>query len=149
MTTIERQHIWNIVWHDQMSVGIPEVDEDHKHFVQLVNDFNQSIVDRMNQSEIQKRLQLILTDAREHFAHEEELFREWRYPDYEDHATQHAQILKALQDIREASMSYGLYSEWIDAGMQIKDVLIDHILKEDMKYAGFYRARQGRNQPLF
>jgi len=146
METREAQHIWKIVWNDQMSVGIPEVDEDHKHFVDLVNDFNQSIVERLDLPEIKQRLRLIIDDARQHFAHEEELFRQWRYPDYEDHAIQHAQILKALQDISEASMSYGMYSEWIEAGMQIKDVLIDHIYKEDMKYAGFYRARLGRKQ---
>ena len=129
-----------------MSVGIPEVDADHRHFVDLVNEFNQSIVDRMDLSEIKERLQLILTDAKKHFAHEEELFRQWRYPDYEDHAIQHALILRALHDISDASTAYNLYSEWIEAGMQIKDVLIEHILKEDMKYAGFYRARLGRKQ---
>jgi hemerythrin len=146
MATTERQHIWKIEWHEQMSVGIPEVDADHKHFVQLVNDFNQAIVDRMHLAEIKQRLQHILFDARQHFAHEEELFRQWRYPDYEDHAIQHAQILRALQDISDASVSYDMYGEWIEAGMQIKDVLIDHIMKEDMKYAGFHRARLGRKQ---
>ena len=129
-----------------MSVGIREVDEDHKHFIQLVNEFNWSIVDRMELPEIKKRVQLILDDARRHFAHEEKLFREWRYPDQEDHVRWHEQILGALQNINERSLSYGLYSEWIEAGMKIKDVLIDHIYKEDMKYAGFYRARLGRKQ---
>ena len=147
--TAAKQHTWKIDWHAQMSVGIPEVDEDHRHFVELVNAFNQSIVNRADLDEVKQGLQLIFDDAREHFAHEEKLFREWRYPDMEDHAREHAQILKALHNIITQSLSYDLYSEWIEAGMQIKDVLIDHILKEDMKYAGFYRARLGRKQFQF
>ena len=142
----QQQHIWKITWQDQMSVGIPEVDADHKRFIKLVNDFNQAVVDRMDLAEIKKKLKLILEDARQHFIHEETLFREWRYPDLEDHTAKHAQLLRALQEINERALSYDMYAEWIEAGMKIKDVLIDHIYKEDMKYAGFYRARQSRKQ---
>src|SRR5271169_4682010 len=100
-------NIWKIEWNDGMSVGIPEIDEDHKLFISLVNGFNQSVTGRMALTEVKKRLQLIIDDAERHFAHEERLVKEWRYPDAEDHARIHAQIIKALQDIKEQSISYG------------------------------------------
>jgi hemerythrin len=34
---------------------------------------------------------------------------------------------------------YGHDSGWIDAGLKIKEILVSHILNEDMRYAEFYR----------
>lgn len=122
-----------------MSVGIPEIDEDHKRFASLINDFNRAILDRMDIVEIKRRLQLVLDDAVQHFAHEERLFKEWQYPDADEHATRHAEAVAAYQAIMEKFVTYDLESEWIDAGQQVKDLLITHLLEEDMKYAKFYR----------
>jgi hypothetical protein len=78
---IVETHVWKIDWNDGLSVVIPEINEDHNRFISLVNEFNRFIVDRMDLSEIKKRLQLIIDDAVQHFAHEERLFKEWHYPD--------------------------------------------------------------------
>jgi hemerythrin-like metal-binding protein len=129
-----------------MSVGIPEIDEEHKRFASLVNQFNRAIVDRMDLGEVKKRLQLILEDAEQHFAHEERLFKQWNYPDVEDHANIHAQITKDLHAVMDKFISYDLASEWIETGLKVKDILIKHVLTEDMKYAKYYRdsrAAQG------
>jgi hemerythrin len=133
------QHIWKIEWNDDLSVGIPEIDADHKRFVSLVNGFNKSIVDRMELSEIEQRLQLILDDAVGHFAHEERLFEQWSYPDVEAHALRHAELIGTLQSIMSQVGSDTLMPQWIEVGLAIKDILITHILTEDMKYAEFYR----------
>jgi hemerythrin len=136
-------HYWKIEWNDRMSVGIPEVDADHKRFIILVNELNRAIVDRMDAGEIRNRLQLILEDAKEHFAHEETLFGQWNYPDTENHAAIHGEILGTLGEIMAKSGSFDLEREWIEAGLAIKDTLINHILAEDMKYADFYRKSHG------
>jgi hemerythrin-like metal-binding protein len=136
---IMKRPTWTISWNDGMSVGIPEIDEDHKRFILLINELNRSITDRKEPAEIKERLQFIIDDAEQHFAHEEMLFKEWRYPDIDRHASQHAQALKELKEIKVNFIPYGLDSAWIDAGLKIKGILINHIIKEDMKYAEFYR----------
>jgi len=125
-----------------MSVGIPAIDEDHKRFIALVNGFNESVADRMAVAEVKKRMQDLVDDAVEHFAHEERLFKEWRYPHADEHARIHAQLVKVLQHIK-SQISYGHDVEWIEAGMKIKEALINHIQAEDMKYAEFYRGLCG------
>ena len=129
---------WRMTWDDGMSVGIPEIDEDHKRFIALVAGFNQSIAVRVAITEVQKRLQDIVGDAAEHFAHEERLLNEWRYPGADDHARIHAQLVEVLQNIK-SQISSGYDAEWVEAGLKIKEVLIHHIQTEDMKYAEFYR----------
>jgi hemerythrin-like metal-binding protein len=132
-------HIWKIEWNDRMSVGIPEVDEDHKRFATLINAFNQSILDRMDLSEIKKRLEHVIDDAAEHFAHEEKLFKEWQYPNAEEHANKHVETIAAYKAVLDKFVSYDFASEWIEAGQYVKDLLIGHLINEDMKYAEFYQ----------
>lgn len=134
---MDEQPVWRLDWDDSLSVCIPEVDSEHKRFIRLVNDLNEAIVDRMDRVEILKRMQLILDDAVEHFAHEEALFREWHYPDAEEHATKHAAIVRALHDIMGQFHRKGPMYEWVAAGLKIKEVLIEHLLTEDMKYRDF------------
>ncbi len=128
-----------LAWKDEMSVGTPEIDEDHKRFIILINDLNRSMTEGLESGEIKNKLQLILDDTERHFAHEEKLFKEWKYPDADIHAKIHAQALKALQTIKDKFIPYGQDSGWLEAGMMIKGILVDHILTEDMKYADYFR----------
>ena len=121
-----------------MCVGIPEVDEDHKHFIFLIHEFNRSITERRDSSEIKKRLQLIVDNAERHFEHEEKLFKEWQYPDTDTHAVLHAHELKAFKAIVENFVPYSNDSGWINEGLSIREILTNHI-KADMAYAVFYR----------
>lgn len=130
---------WKIEWNDSMSVGIPEIDEDHKRFVFLIDELNRAIAGQMDLSEVKKRLQRLIDDAEQHFSHEEKLFKQWKYPDAKDHAKKHENVLKSLQAVMDKFISYDFQSEWIDAGIEVKDILITHLLTEDMKYAEFYR----------
>lgn len=134
-----RRPTWTIAWNEGMSVGVPEIDEDHKHFILLINEFNRSITDRRDSEEIKTRLQNITSDAARHFAHEEKLLKEWQYPDIDIHARIHLYILKELQAVKEQFAPYGLDSGWVDAGLRIKGLLLDHIITEDMKYAELNR----------
>ncbi|MEI6733352.1 MAG: hemerythrin domain-containing protein [Comamonadaceae bacterium] len=130
--------IWKIEWSEALSVGITDIDEDHKRFARLVNELNRSIVDRAQLPEIRRRLQMIIDDAVQHFEHEERLFKEWQYADSQNHAAIHAQIIGKLHAIMSSNVSINLNAPWIEAGLQIKTLLIEHILKEDVKYARSY-----------
>ena len=129
---------WCLVWTDDLSVGIPAIDAEHQHFIMLVNELNRAIISRMGIGEINKCMSAILDDAAAHFSHEEALFQEWRYPQTAEHAQIHAQITLALHDIMGRFESGGTEYEWIEAGLQVKQVLIEHLLAEDMKYRDYY-----------
>ena len=131
---------WRLEWNDELSVCIPEIDAEHQHFIILVNVLNRAIVGRMALEEIKQRMQAILDDAVAHFTHEEALFREWRYPAAGEHAQKHAQVLLAMREIMKRFEHDGTEYEWIEAGLQVKQALIDHLLTEDMKYRDYCLA---------
>jgi len=54
-----------------------------------------------------------------------------------DHANKHAQILLAMREIMGRFKRGAVEYELIDAGLQVKDVLIEHLLAEDMKYRDY------------
>ena len=134
------ERIWKIEWNDGMSVGIQEIDEDEKRFISLVDEFNRSVVDRMDISEVRKRLQDILNDTERHYSTEERLLRGRRYPNVGEHAIAHTRLKDLIRHITDESITYTFDREWIEAGLKIKEALINHILIEDKKYADYYRA---------
>ena len=138
-----RRPTLTFAWSEDMSVGIPEVDKDHQQFILLINDLNRAITEHMSASVIHHRLDLIIDDAERHFTQEEKLFNEWQYPDTDQHTTIHSQVMSSLHSIKKNFIPYGHNSEWMDAGVQVKKILVDHILKEDMKYADFYHKLRG------
>lgn len=141
---METTPTWRLDWDESLSVCIPEIDSEHQRFIRLVNELNEAIVDRLDRPELEKRMQYILDDAIEHFAHEEALFKEWRYPDAEQHALKHAAITQALNDIMYQFKHDDTVYGWVAAGLKIKEVLISHLLAEDMKYRDFCCASGNR-----
>jgi hemerythrin-like metal-binding protein len=131
---------WLLEWTDDMSVGIPEIDAEHRHFAQLINDLNQAIIEHHELSVIRNRMSLILEDATQHFAHEESLFKQWDYPDTAGHTAKHLLATRAYLDIMATLKQDYVETNWIAAGLKVKKILVDHLLKEDMKYRDFYRA---------
>ena len=137
---------WKLEWNDGMSVGIPEIDEDHKRFILLINELNRSITERMKATEIKKRLQDVIEDANQHFEQEEIFFRERQYPNAEGHAISHNIVKNTLKRIQDSFMPYGLDAEWVDAALVIKQILVNHILTEDMQYADFFAKIKAKRQ---
>ena len=131
---------WHLEWNDGLSVCIPEIDAEHQNFILLVNDLNAAIIGRMDVEEIKYRMQSILSDATKHFAREEELFKQWGYPDAEEHAKKHAEVVLAMNEIMSHFEHGAVDYEWIEAGLKVKEVLIGHMLNEDMKYRDFCLA---------
>lgn len=129
-----------------MSVGIPEIDADHKRFMLLVDELNHSITERMRATEINKRLKHVIEDANRHFEHEEKLFLERNYPNATGHQHSHNNIRNSLKKIYDSFIPYGLEAEWLDAALVIKQILISHLLTEDMQYAGYFESIKTKSQ---
>jgi hemerythrin len=139
MTCLNKTNPWRLVWTDDLSVGLPEIDAEHKHFILLINELNSAITSRMGIEEIKRRMRAIIDDAVTHFAHEERLFKEWAYPLESEHVQRHSEALQYLQKTSEGFGRSGTDYEWIEAGLKVKQTLIEHLLHEDMKYRDFCR----------
>jgi hemerythrin len=125
----------------ELSQGIcvisPEFAADHQRFIALVNGLIHSISGNMNATEIHTRLQFVIDDTERHFDQEEKFFLEWRYPDAKVHASSHKLVLKILRNIQSSFISHGLEADWPDMALKIKNILLSHIIAEDMQCTFF------------
>jgi hemerythrin-like metal-binding protein len=137
---------WEITWSNLLSVGDSEMDDEHRQFIARVNELNRSIVEIEDKATVAHAVDLMLIEAARHFKHEEELLARWNYPDTAAHAARHAaltaQFDRAVKEFAETDISF----VWALKGLHIKQLLVEHLLNEDMKYRDFLRA-QGTSAP--
>ena len=131
------------VWEERFSVGIPEIDADHRRLIEMMSDlFVMSVIDR-NLEETQILLDRLIDATLAHFAHEEGLMRRWAYPNFEQHRAEHRILITEIETLRD---------EWskrldVESAMAVlrflRDWLIGHIEAEDRKLARLSQAMPG------
>jgi hemerythrin len=141
-----KEREWEIRWSDTLNVDVPEIDEEHRQFVARVNEVNKAIVERKEKATLERLLDLMLMEATHHFWHEEQLLSKWKYPDRAVHAAKHAQLTVQFESVMKEFEQAGVSFAWALKGLYIKQLLVDHLLKEDMKFRDFLRQKRGPNR---
>ena len=127
---------WKIEWSDTLSMGDAGIDKDHKAFIALVNELNSAIIRRHSKADVETILKRIVDHSVQHFANEEKLFVQMRYPKTQEHMEQHAKLIITLKKIMAKIHNTDFGREWTEMGLSIKHALIDHILIDDTQYIG-------------
>jgi hemerythrin len=125
-----------IEWSDDLSVGIQEIDEQHKVLVGLVNDMHDAIHEHHGSEATADILQRLAEYTKIHFAVEESLFRIFDYPGYEAHKKQHDELLKEVIELQE-KVSSGKSSVSFQLLHFLKMWLTQHILDSDKEYSEY------------
>jgi hemerythrin len=129
-----------ICWKDEYSVGVEKIDRQHRHLFEIIN----KLIDRSASSSDFKIVSETLTEmlkyAKEHFTTEEELMQEYGYPEIEQHKEQHIYFFKTTAElsINALNKQSMVASEIVEF---LKMWLTLHILKCDMKYKEFFKAK--------
>ena len=120
-----------------MGVGIPELDQEHRHFISMVDGLNRAVENRAKLSEIRQKMQSMLDDWERHSSREEALLDQQNYSGSAQHAEKHKMVSQQLHAIMAGLGDDSFGYEWLSAGLQIRDILLDHLLNEDMKYRDY------------
>lgn len=125
-----------VEWTDDLSIGIQEIDEQHKVLIDLINRlFHETIINHVAIDVTEGILQELIECTTIHFSLEESLFRIFDYPEIDKHSVSHvdlkAQILELQQKIKQGEALNG------DLFVFLKKWLTNHIVNEDKQYAPF------------
>lgn len=122
-----------IIWTDKLSVGVPEIDEQHKKLVSMIN----SLHDAMKAGKGKEQLKLVLDDVTNyvlvHFAYEEKLFIQYQYPEYKEHKAAHDAFVKKVTEMRAMYDQQRLQAGQLMIALQ--EWLIKHINDIDKRYS--------------
>lgn len=90
-----------IKWRDEFSVGIEEVDHEHKELIELINGLHDIMQLGADQVQVVDLLGEIYAHIAAHFALEEKMMRETHYSGYAEHKEDHETLLDDLRDIMD------------------------------------------------
>ena len=132
---------WKIEWSDALSMLNPEIDAEHQHFIGLTNQLNKIIwSQQQDKAVIEHIMGLLLEDTISHFAHEEQVLAEKAYPATQEHAQIHSEIINKFKQASKEIQSTNIRAVWVKVGLEIKNLLVDHLLNEDTKYIEHLRT---------
>ncbi len=134
----------SIAWREAMSVGDPVIDEDHRHLVDLINNFETAVSGNINHKRIARVLLGLVEYTGEHFSREEDLQLKVRYPFHDSHRRSHRDVLKKLSEI------VAVYTKTVDGperdrmvidlGKFLKEWLVAHIIQSDLRMKPYIQA---------
>ena len=137
-------------WDPSFSVGIAEIDQQHKKIVDFINQLNELILPAGKQDALRSKMKELSAQASviaemveyssNHFSIEEKFMRQYTYPDYEKHKKEHDYFIAKVQTFKsDFDKGKGALSNEV---MQfLKMWLRNHILKTDKEYEPFFRAK--------
>ncbi len=129
-----------IEWSRKNAVGVSVIDEQHRELFGLLNRLHESVVQGKEQGELHAILDELVDYTVYHFQTEEDLLREYDYPDFaaqkRSHDTLARTVLEMQAQLREGSAS--LSFELLDF---LHSWLMDHTVGLDREMGPHLNAR--------
>lgn len=129
-----------IVWDEGFSVGVRDLDEQHKRIITIVNTLIDMKDAEVDSEIISDTLTKMTQYAGDHFKAEEEYMLNYEYPEYSSQKKQHQEFKKKTVDFCVGTMVHKITIP-TEMFAYLKSWWTNHILKEDMKYKEFFHAR--------
>jgi hemerythrin-like metal-binding protein len=121
-------------WKDEYSVGIFEIDSQHRTLIAILNRLYSELWEDKAQESLDAAIEELIEYTKTHFAFEEALMEKYGYPGLPAHQAIHAKLTREVGEFRN-SIDQGRLANPLDALPFLKDWLTLHILKQDKEYA--------------
>ena len=124
-------------WTEKMSVGMAEMDADHKELIRIINQLAADADEEGRQAAVRQSLFGLLRYAEYHFAREEQVMAACQYPGIEDQKAEHRDFVARIGELNrrfdaDPEDSAAVVNQALLTFLQ--DWLNHHILIEDMAY---------------
>ena len=130
-----------IKWDESLSVGIKEIDDQHKELFDRINHLLRTIGELHAQGELKKTLDFMEEYALLHFGLEEEQMILTNYGGYGEHKDQHDYLRGEVEKMRARLASEGPNEKLlVDAQELLVDWLQKHIRTIDVKMARHFKS---------
>jgi len=129
-----------LIWTEAMSVGVPELDEDHRWLISIINRLGESTVLEESHEPVRLCLLDLLRYAEKHFGREESVMLVCGFPGLEVHKEEHQDFIDEMQRVmRRFEKDPKAMAGYVREGLLafLRDWLNHHILIEDKAYQPF------------
>ncbi len=126
----------DLVLDETLTVGIEEIDDDHNKLVNLLNILNHSITEGAATDYIEAVLDELINCTVWHFSHEERLMLKYGYDGYEEHRTEHQDLINSARELKKKFIQMRQLDEKEDLAF-LERWLTEHILVADTRLASY------------
>lgn len=123
-----------ISWSDSYSVNSPAMDSQHKQLVIMINNLHDAMKDGKGKDVLGPTLDGLIEYARVHFTDEEKLMEKVNFSELPAHKLEHEAFIKTAFKLQSDFRSDKVVMSFTVMEF-LKDWLVNHILKNDKKYA--------------
>ncbi|TLD44134.1 MAG: Bacteriohemerythrin [Accumulibacter sp.] len=122
----------DLVWDQILSVGVDEIDDDHRKLVSVFNILNHAVVDEESPQYLAATLAELIHCTLWHFSHEERLMLKHRYDAIEEHKAEHQELIKSARELQQELLRANnpVLEEHIEF---LERWLTEHILTADLR----------------
>jgi hemerythrin len=106
-----RTNMQLLEWKEEYSVGIEDVDYEHKELIDIINRLHEELLSDNARLTVPHFFAALLNGVSAHFALEERVMDESNYAGREMHKEDHERLLEVIRDVQEAFV----HSEEIDS----------------------------------
>jgi hemerythrin-like metal-binding protein len=126
----------DLVWSNVLSVGVDEIDEDHRKLVKIFNVLNHSVMERESPEYLAAVLEELINCTVWHFSHEERLMLKHGYEGLADHKAQHQELIKSAKQLQQEILQADkpVAEEHV---VFLERWLTEHILTTDMRLGSY------------
>ena len=128
-----------MLWSDDYSVEIQEIDEQHKYIVRYINELYGALSKKDHRDQVADIIHKLVEYTKVHFAVEEALMRIFHYEGYEHHKEIHDNIVQQVLTYQGMFLA-GEDEVGMELLMFLKGWLFDHINKADRQYIDTFHA---------
>ena len=129
-----------IEWDERYSVGVSELDEQHKKLFKLIDTLLEVGDTESSLQVLADVLEEMRAYASYHFETEERYMTECAYSDLKNHVSQHEDFCEKVNEMA-SNMSGPKHMLLEDMTSYLYNWLVDHILVSDKKYAPYLSSR--------
>ncbi len=90
-----------MMWKDSLSIGIPEIDKQHKELCDRIDALFEACSKGKGRNEITNTMDFLESYTIKHFSDEEKLQLKIKYPNYTQHKAIHDNFLKQVSELKE------------------------------------------------
>lgn len=128
-------------WSEELSTGVPQMDEQHRRLIDLLNQFYEAIEKGEREQAIEVLFQGAEGYTLYHFSSEEKFMEEIGYPELEPHRKAHQNLINEVSSAKER-LGRGDEKAVRELAAFLLSWLYTHIAKTDRKYGEFYRTKE-------
>ncbi len=120
-------------WEDKYSVGVEEIDNQHKRMFEVINELLDAINTNSTEESLGHIIESLIQYKKFHFATEEKYFKEFNYDETIEHINKHKEFNDKLNALKEKYLNYTVEFafELVDF---LEDWLLNHLTVVDQKY---------------